>query len=453
MISPPAFPGTRIAALGLVVLAGCLGLTAAQPTLTIPINEIEEAVPPYTLPEVLTFRDGRRVESARDWPRRRAELLSLFEHHVYGRVPKGLPRPAGQVVETRRDALGGKAVRQRIQVPLTRGPRPVLMDLLVYRPAAATGPVPVFLGLNFDGNHTVTPETDVPLARGWVANRPRSGVTNHVASEASRGTDAAAWPIERILERGYGLATAYYGDIEADFDGGWRQGLRGAIVGSGPDPRFAPEDWGAISAWSWGLSRALDQLARDPAIDAGRVAVIGHSRLGKTALWAGARDPRFALVIANESGEGGAALARRFFGETTLRINTSFPHWFNGRFKDYNHRVSDLPVDQHELVALVAPRPVYIASAEQDRWADPRGEYLSGWHAGPVYRLLGQEGLPGPDLPPLNRSVGDAIGYHLRTGAHALTGTDWEFYLQFADRHLRRGSRATASRPTNPTSP
>lgn len=415
----------------------CLGAWAASNPLAVPINEVESAVPPYTLPDALTGKNGQRITSPQQWPRRRAELVALFEEHVYGRIPADLPRQPGWVVETRKDALGGKAIRQRIRIPLTKGPHPILLDLLVYRPATATKPVPMFLGLNFDGNHTVTPETDVPLARGWVANRPRSGVTNHVANEGSRGSDAAAWPIERILERGYGLATAYYGDAEADFDGGWKHGLRGAAATQGSDHPFQPGDWGAIAAWSWALSRALDQLQIDPAVDGRKVAVLGHSRLGKTALWAGARDPRFAMVIANESGEGGAALARRFFGETTLRINTSFPHWFNGRFKDYNHRVSDLPVDQHELVALMAPRPVYVASAEEDRWADPKGEYLSGWHASEVYRLLGKDGLPGPEFPALNVSVGDSVGYHVRSGTHAMTAADWEFYLRFADRHLR----------------
>lgn len=414
-----------------------MGAWAAQTPMAVPINEVESAVPPYTLPEALTRQNGQRITSPQQWPRRRAELVSLFEEHVYGRIPACLPRPPGWIVETRKDALGGKAIRQRIQIPLSKGPHPILLDLLVYRPAAATKPVPIFLGLNFDGNHTITAETDIPLARGWVANRPRSGVTNHVANEGSRGSDAAAWPIERILERGYGLATAYYGDAEADFDGGWKQGLRGASAAGGSEHRFQPGDWGAIATWSWALSRALDQLQLDPTVDSRKVAVLGHSRLGKTALWAGARDTRFALVIANESGEGGAALARRFFGETTLRINTSFPHWFNGRFKDYSHRVTDLPVDQHELVALVAPRPVYIASAEEDRWADPKGEHLSGWHASEVYRLLGKDGLPGPDYPALNVSVGESVGYHVRPGAHALTAVDWEFYLQFADRHLR----------------
>lgn len=204
----------------------CLGAWAAQIPRTVPINDLEESVPPYSLPEVLTLQNGQRVTSAQHWPQRRAELVHLFEDHVYGRIPSGLPRQPGWVVETRRDAFGGKAIRQRIQIPLTRGPHPILLDLLVYRPSQATKPVPIFLGLNFDGNHTVTHEADVPLARGWVANRPRSSVTNHIANEASRGTDAEAWPIARILERGYGLATAYYGDAEADFDGGWKQDSR-----------------------------------------------------------------------------------------------------------------------------------------------------------------------------------------------------------------------------------
>lgn len=404
----------------------------------IPINEIEEKVPPYTLPEVLKFSNGEPVKTAEDWSRRRTELLGLFEQHVYGKIPDGLPRPAASVVSTDTSALGGKAIRKLVRVPLTEGPQPVWLDLLVYLPKKGSGPKPAFLGLNFDGNHTVTAERDVPLARGWVANRPRSGVTNNVARDESRGSDVAAWPIEKIVDRGYALTTAYYGDAEADFDGGWKTGLRGAVAADGAQHQFAPGEWGAISAWSWALSRALDYLQSDSAIDDQRVALIGHSRLGKTALWTGARDDRFALVVANESGEGGAALARRFFGETVLRINTSFPHWFCGRFKDYNRAVDTLPVDQHELVALVAPRPMYVGSAEDDRWADPKGEFLGVWHASQVYSLLGKKGLPSDTMPPVNTSIGDTVGYHIRTGKHNLTEQDWTCYLDFADRHLNR---------------
>lgn len=425
--------------LGLLLLGFTLWRVSAAEV--IPTNEDESKVPPYTLPDPLIFADGKPVKTAAAWRKRRAEILELYRTDVYGRTPKGLSREKATVVSVDTHALGGLATRKLIRVPLTKDLHGPAMDVLFYLPNNATKPVPAFVGYNFNGNHAVTLDPGVPLARSWIENRRENHITNNVANEVSRGCEAAAWPIERILARGYALATIYYGDVEPDFNGGWKQGLRGAVAKDGANHVFAPDEWGAIGAWAWGLSRALDYLETDATVDAKRVAVIGHSRLGKTSLWAGAQDERFALVIANESGEGGAALARRWFGETVWRINTSFPHWFCGRFKDYNQNVPALPVDQHELIALSAPRPVYVASAEEDRWADPRGEFLATKHAAPVYALLGKPGLGVADLPPLNTPVGGTLGYHIRTGKHALTAYDWEQYLDFADRQMKRSMR------------
>jgi hypothetical protein len=336
------------------------------------------------------------------------------------------------------NALGGRATRKEIMVWFTGRQDGPSMNLLLYVPNAAKKPVPAFLSLNFNGNHAVTSEPGIRLSDRWMAERPGGCATNHLATGSCRGSEASRWPVEKILAHGYALATAYYGDLEPDFAEGWKLGVRAALSPAGTNTTFKPDEWGAIGAWAWGLSRALDYLETDGAVDAKRVAVIGHSRLGKTALWAGARDERFAIVISNDSGEGGAALARRRFGERTANLNRSFPHWFCGNFKQYNDREDALPVDQHELIALIAPRPVYIASADEDRWADPRGEFLAARAAEPVYDLFAKAGLGVAEPPAVNKPVGDFIGYHLRSGKHDLTEYDWEQYLNFADRHFKR---------------
>lgn len=401
-------------------------------------NLDESKVGRYTLPDPLVLANGTPVRDAATWyERRRPELLRLFETDVYGRSPRRPDRALPfELRSTVRNALGGKAVRKQVSIFFAAGRQGPSMSLLVYLPAAVK-PAPMFVGLNFNGNHTVSADPGIELGHVWARDPVRKTYARRRAAESSRGSRASRWPLEAILARGYGVATACYGDIEPDFDGGIEHGIRPLFFKAGQTAPAADE-WGAIGAWAWGLSRALDYLETDPDVDGRRVAVLGHSRLGKTALWAGAQDTRFAMVISNDSGEGGAALSRRDYGETIRDLNTNFPHWFCGNYKRYSGHADRMPVDQHELLALAAPRPLYIASAEQDRWADPRGEFLSAVAAGPVYRLLGAEELGTDRMPAIEQPIMHTVGYHVRSGKHDITAYDWEQYLAFADKNLRR---------------
>lgn len=395
-------------------------------------NYEEASVGTYTLPDPLQLPKNKRITTLEAWETRRAYWVDQFAQNVYGQTPTQPVKLNYTVRQVKTTALGGKAIRKQVSIRLEAFPQLPPIELLLYLPKKATTPAPVFLGLNFCGNHCISTEYDVTLSDRWVDNSIGDVSQNNRATVKSRGLQARCWPLDTLLARGYGLATAYYGDIEPDHPDGWKTGIR-SVLGD----TTKADNWGAIGAWAWGLSRMLDYLETDSLVNAKRVILMGHSRLGKAALWAAAQDTRFAGIIANESGEGGAALARRNYGETVGRINTAFPHWFCKQFKTFNDQVYSLPVDQHILLGLLAPRPLYVASAEGDRWADPNGEFLGAKAAEPIYALYGKQGLGATSLPSVNTSIGSTISYHIRTGAHDVTDFDWWQYLQFADDFVR----------------
>lgn len=395
----------------------------------------ESKVPEYQLPDVLTRFNGTKVKTEKTWYKKQSpEISKLFKDEVYGNVPGKLKISEIKVWETSENAVNGLAIRRQISLFFKKNDKNLEVNVLLYLPKS-NKKAPVFLAYNFNGNHTISNDPAIRLTESWVENDPSVGFINNQVTEQSRGINSDRWPVDQIIKAGYGLATVYYGDIDPDKND-FSDGIHPFFY-EGTQVKPKNNEWGSIAAWAWGLSRVLDYLETDTLVDAKKVAVLGHSRLGKAALWAGATDKRFAMVVSNESGCGGAALSKRVFGETVQTINTSFPHWFCDNFKKYNDKENLLPVDQHMLLALIAPRPLYVASAEGDQWADPHGEFLSAKYASAVYELLGLEGLPVKEMPEVNQPVMGTIGYHIRSGKHDLTEYDWQQYLKFADKHLK----------------
>lgn len=403
-------------------------------------NYKEELVPVYTLPDILKMQNGKPVKTVKNWEsKRRPEILSLFEQHVYGQtmhVPKKLRY---KLVSIDKEALGGLATRKEITIYLADDTIRNL-NLLLYLPNAGKKPVAMFMGLNFAGNQTIHSDPGITINKSWTrfANTPGFN-QDGTANEGSRGVYASRWQLETILSRGYGLATAYHGDLQLD-----RRDIASlnqnfySWYNKDRQIQQGQNSWGALGIWAWGLSRMMDYLVEDADVNAKRIAVLGHSRLGKAALWAGAQDKRFAMVILNNSGEGGAAITRRKFGETIEEITQAAPHWFGPNFKKYANKENELPVDFHQLIALIAPRPLYVASSSEDLWADPKGEYLSAFHAGAVYRLYGLRTFSNSEPPAVGQPIHTgAIGYHNRKGQHNITSYDWGRYLDFADKSLK----------------
>jgi hypothetical protein len=412
----------------ILFISGMLSLSGQQ----FVANYDESKVPAYTLPDPLIFSDGSRVSSKEDWNNRRTEIYKTFKKEVYGNSPEWKGKLTSHELSSDHHALDDKAIRREVNIKLQNNNKELNFTLLIYLPHSS-GKVPVFLGYNFQGNHTVTDEQGISITSSWMRNDTEHGVTAHKATKEGRGKSASKWKVREIISRGYGLITLYYGDIDPDFDDGFRNGVHGLF-----DQKPDSASWGSIAAWAWGLSRVMDWIESNPAIDSKKVIVIGHSRLGKTALWAGASDKRFAMAISNNSGCGGAALSKRIYGETVGLINSVFPHWFCDNFNKYNDKEPLLPVDQHELLALIAPRPVYVASAEDDLEADPKGEFLACVNASPVYVLLGYKGFSATELPAVNSPVTGDIGYHIRSGGHDVKLYDWQRYLDFADYHFKK---------------
>jgi hypothetical protein len=392
--------------------------------------------PTYTLPDPLVMGNGARVKDARTWTvKRRPEILALYEREVYGRSPARAAKPNYEIVSVAKAALGGKAARKLVTLYFGDKSAPK-MNLLVYLPAGAKKPAPVFLGLSFNGTHAIANDPGVPLSEQWVRDRATRTMVKRLPAESTRGSEAQRWQVEKILAAGYGLAVAYYDDIEPDFDGGMKYGVRPLFFKPG-QTEPAADEWAAIGAWAWGLRCAMDYLERDRDVDAKHVAVMGHSRLGKTALWAGAQDTRFSVVISNESGEGGASISRRLVGERTKDLNTHFPHWFDGNFRKYSEHEELMPFDSHMLMALMAPRGLYVASAAEDLEADPKGEFLGAAEASKVWELFGKKGIGTMEMPGLEQPAGENVRYHVRAGKHDVTAYDWEQYLKFAREQWR----------------
>lgn len=412
-------------------LCAVLALTGAAHAQERKVNYDEAKVPDYVLPEVLLSSSGKKIENKKDWEKiRRPELLKIFSEEMYGTTPAEKIRVTHRVVEEKKGVLEGKADRRQVEFTFSNGRKEIKALLLVYTPAGVKGKVHFFIGYNFKGNHSTGTDPDILYSEGFKRVK-EPGHPDWV-----RGCQQNRWPVEYIISRGYGLATMNYHDIFPD-----KEGLKDhSIVSLFRDYNRKPQptdEWQAIGAWAWGSSRILDYLEKQGNV--GETILMGHSRQGKAALWAGAQDPRFTIVISNDSGSGGAALSRREYGETIKIVSGIKPAWFAPALNKYHDNEQNMPFDQHELIALMAPRPVYVASAEEDRWADPKGEFLSAYYASPVYALYGLKGIPSDRMPETEHPIQEGhIGYHIRKGIHDVTLYDWTQFMNFADMHLKR---------------
>ena len=382
------------------------------------------------LPDPLIMFDGAKVLSKDDWfKKRRPELKALFEHYMYGRMPAPLTISA-KVNHEDAKAFGGKATLREVIIALGDSEQ-AKINLLLVVPNARKSPAPVFVGMNFSGNHALVNDAKVLLPTSWMYSN-RKGVKENKATDEGRGQDISVWNIEQSIDRGYAVATFYNGDIDPD-RADKREGVRPILRSKGSP---SGDETATIMAWAWGISRAIDYLILNKDLDSKRIIAIGHSRLGKTAIVAAAFDERIALAMPHQAGCGGTAPSRGKVGESVKRINTSFPHWFCGNFKQFNDNPDKLPFDQNCLVALCAPRPVLFTNASEDTWANPDGQFEVLLAAVATYRFLGEVGLEIKKRPEIGKLVDSRLGYFIREGKHSMTRADWQVFLDYADKQL-----------------
>ena len=428
-------------------------------------NYDESKIPPYQLLDPLRMQNGKPVTTPEQWStERRPQIMRLFEENVFGRTPEVAKNAVvhARIIEHDDRALDGLAIREQIE--LTFDPAPGItpspqvertMRLLLYLPAYAKHrPAPVVLGLNFTGNQSVVDDPGILPTPLWSKPKGATELVHAMPTDATRGSATQEWQVKLLLSRGYGLATAYYQDLEPDFKNASQYSVRQLF--QSPSAAAQPDDWGAIGAWAWGLSRAMDYLENDPLVDATHVAVMGHSRLGKAADWAAAQDTRFAALLSTESGHGGQSIQRRALGETVAHLEHSFPEWFCPAYAQWVGRDAEIPADGNLLISLNAPRLLYVASAVEDEWSDPKGEFLSALSASRVYQLLGKPALP-PDtqMPAIDQPIGlnGDVAYHERAGKHDVTLFDWQHYLDFLDDHWGQPTTWPAIPPTGDAPP
>ena len=415
-----------------------------------PVNYDEAKVAPYVLEDPLAFADGTKLTSTAEWPKRRVEILEIFAKEMYGVEP---PKPETLVCEMveKGETLAGLAVREQVRMWFKADKSGPHVDWLIVRPSMAKAPVPVLVQLNYYGNHDFLTDKEVFLPHGWMQNEDLGcgfAITNHCAEEGMRGrirrTDQRySCPLETMLARGYAFMTACYADISPDpdykVDDMVKLPYTGVFELWGARDESRADSPTALGAWAWALSRAVDFVERNPALDEKRVVVTGCSRLGKAALLAAARDERFAVCVPNQTGNGGVPLAKRDYGENVYREIQMFPHWFCKAYQKYVDNEQAMKFDQHLLLASIAPRPLLVQGFDR-KWFDPKGEWLSCRAVSPVWEFLGLPGLPKVDEPELfsSAAIGPYLGYVRRAGQHGISGWDWNWMMDFADEVWKR---------------